>query len=190
MNSNFKKLLKSLSPFTDEELEKVSCHFQDIELSKNDYFVRAGHYCDRVAYIRSGYLRSYFIDKCEKEITTFFATPGTFIFDVRSFLKRVPSFENIQVIENCELTVIKRKDLDNLYHKNWKWQQVGRLTYEKYHVASEERAIALQTLSTKLLYEDFLNTYPDIIQKVPLGYIASYLGMSQETLSRIRGAKK
>jgi CRP-like cAMP-binding protein len=177
-----------LAPFSDIELNNAMTFFEVIILQKNDFFVKAGHFSDRIAFVQSGLLRSFFTTK-EKEITTFFALPGSVCLDAHSFFGLKQSQEYIQALMKSELLVINRKDLYSLYEKNWKWQQVGRLLIEKYFVASEKRTIALQNQTAHELYEQFVADFQDVVQMVPQHFIASYLGITPETLCRVRHLK-
>lgn len=183
-----RKLLLPLAPFSDEELEKAQHLFSTERIEKEKYFSKAGRISDRIAFVQSGLLRSYFTIK-EKETTTFFQTPGSLATALASFLQMKPSLENIQALETSELIVISRKNLFDLYQENWKWQQVGRIFIEQYYIKMEQRLIILQSQTAQDRYEYFLKEYPELIQSVPLYYIASFLGMSPETLSRIRKLK-
>jgi CRP-like cAMP-binding protein len=135
--------------------------------------------------VKSGLLRSYFTLN-NKETTTFFARPGTLTVDLHSFLRKIPSNESIKALEDSEVFYIKSNSLYNIYEGNWKWQQVGRLLMEHYFVESEERTIRLQSKSAHELYEYFVAKHPDVVRLAPLAHIASYLGMTPETLSRVR----
>ena len=135
----------------------------------------------------SGLLRSFYTLK-EKETTTFFLREGSVAVALRSLVETIPSIENIQAIEDSELIVIKRESLYELYRESWKWQQVGRRVVEDSYIDMEQRSISLQTLSAQERYEQFLIEFPEVIKVVPLHQIASFLGISPETLSRIRGS--
>jgi len=188
MSEALKSLLQSLAPFSLDELNDALHLFTFECLKKDEYFSKAGRISDRIGFVQSGLLRSYFTIK-GKETTTFFQTKGYLATALLSFLQMKPALENIQALEDSELIVITRKNLHKLYNENWKWQQVGRIVIEQYYIKMEQRSIILQSQSAQERYEYFLKEYPELIQSVPLYYIASFLGMSPETLSRIRKAK-
>lgn len=177
-----------MAPFTEEELDDALLSFKTETIQKGDFFSKAGRISDRIGFVNSGLLRSFYTIK-EKETTTYFQLPGMLATALISFLQMKPALENIQALETSELIIIDRKDLLDLYNENWKWQQVGRIFIEQYYVKMEERMISLQSQSAQERYETFLKDFPELIQSVPLYYIASFLGISPETLSRIRKAK-
>lgn len=185
MDESLKEFLRGFAPFSEPELNEADSLFNYAHVKKDSFYLKAGHYSERIAYVKSGLLRSYFTLN-NKETTTFFARPGTISVDLHSFLRKIPSKESIQAIEDTEVFYIKAKSLYKLYEGSWKWQQVGRLIMEHYFVESEERTIRLQSKSAQELYEYFVLKHPDVIRLAPLSYIASYLGMTPETLSRIR----
>lgn len=185
MNEGLKTLFKSLAPFDDKELSEASQYLEYQTIPRNGYFSKAGITSNYIGFVSSGLLRSFYTVK-DKETTTFFLNSGTVAAALLSFVRQQPAIENIQALEDSELLVIHRKNLYTLYHENWKWQQVGRVLVENYYVTMEQRSITLLSQSAKERYCQFLNDYPQLIKTVPLHYIASYLGMSPETLSRVR----
>lgn len=187
MNEALKILFLSLAPFENNELNEVTNCFESRVIEKNAYFSKAGIISDYIGFVTKGLLRSFYTIK-DKETTSFFLTSGAVAAALLSFIKQQPAIENIQALETSEMLVINRKDLHKLYENNWKWQQVGRVLIENYYVNMEHRTITLQSQTAHERYAQFLNDYPEIIKKVPLHYIASYLGMSPETLSRVRKA--
>lgn len=185
MNKAVQNLFTSLAPFTEEELNSASPLFYAESIKKNGYFSKEGMISDRIGFVSKGLFRSFYHVK-GKETTTFFQVPGTVVAALLSFLSMKPAIENIQALEDSEVIIIKRKDLLKLYDENWKWQQVGRILIETYYVKMEQRLITMQSRPAHERYKQFLNEFPELIQSVPLYYIASFLGMSPETLSRIR----
>lgn len=188
MDEDLKIFLQTIAPFDEVELEKAALHFNYQLIKKCNFFLKAGHYSDRVGFVKSGLLRSYFTAN-NKETTTFFASPGTIAVDLHSFLQGIPSAESIHAMEDTEVFYIKRKSLYFLYNEDWKWQQVGRVLMETYFIASEERTIRFQNKTAQELYQNFVKEHPEVLKAASLAYIASYLGMTPETLSRIRKCK-
>ena len=185
MNNNIRDFFKTLAPFNDGELNDALELFEHIRIEKNKYFNKAGLISDRIGFVNEGLLRSFFVIN-NRELTTFFQLPGSIAVSLMSFLQRIPAIENIQALEDSELIVIRRNDLYDLYMKDWKWQQVGRVLIEKYYIKMEMRSISLQNQTAKERYCDFLKEYPEVIKKAPQNQIASFLGITPETLSRIR----
>lgn len=188
MDKSLFSLLKTLAPFENHELEMLAPKLKIASLKKGEFFSKAGLITDRIGYVNSGLLRSFY-DIKGKETTTFFLQEGTFAVAFLSYLQMQPAVENIQAIEDSELIIIGKKDLTNLYEGNWKWQQVGRVLIEEFYIKMEQRSITLQSQSAQERYETFLTEFPGVIKYVPLQQVASFLGISPETLSRIRKAK-
>ena len=121
-----------------------------------------------------------------KEITHWFGFENNFITSFHSYITAKPSVENIQLIEGGELLAIAKDKLEQLYDSFPDIERAVRLTYERYYIRLEERFVNSQFTSAASRYESLLQQYPGITDRVPLGYIASFLGISQKTLSRIR----
>lgn len=126
----------------------------------------------------------YFLDG--KEVTHWFAFEKDFVTSFHSFITRERSVENIQALQGSVVWSISRDDLDSLLDRFPEIERVLRLAYENYYLRLEGRYVNAQFTSAKDRYEALLKDAPHIIEKVPLGQIASYLNITQETLSRIR----
>ena len=188
IHESFKKLLKKLAPFTNKELATADPYFDIKEFKKNIHYLKEGETSGDIGFVIEGLFRCYYNIK-GKEITTEFLLPKSIVAGMLSFLSNEPQRENIVALENSKVLTVSRDNLFKLYQKDWKWQQAGRILTELNYIRVEKRGICLQTLNTRERYEEFLERMPGLIDRVPLQYIASYLGMSPETFSRIRSKK-
>src|SRR5262245_52816976 len=156
------------------------CH-----LSKGNYLLRSGEQCDSVYFIKEGLLRG-FINENKKEITTWFALENEMVAALTTFVLQLPARENIQAIEDCELVALTIVDLDKLYIKYPSFNVIGRKVMELYYVLAENRAFICRLHDAEKKYELFLLYFSHFANRVKLIYIASFLGITIETLSRVR----
>jgi CRP-like cAMP-binding protein len=159
--------------------------FEKILLSKNEYLLMQGNICRHLYFLEKGALRGFY-NLDGKEITHWFGFENDFVTSFHSFITREPAVENIQLLENSIVWSISKEQLTNLFNEHHEIERLVRIAYEKYYIRLEERYVNAQFKTAKELYENLLQQRPYILERVPLGYIASYLGISQETLSRIR----
>ena len=143
----------------------------------------------RLYFIRYGFLRAYFIDSSGKECTTWFMGKGDLMISVYSFFTQKPAYEYIEVLDECKLQSLTWNQLNSYYADFAEGNLLGRIVTQKYYLLSEERALFLRTQTPENRYEMLVERYPDIEQKTTQSNIASYLGISRETLSRIRRKK-
>ncbi len=155
------------------------------QVPKKTILLKAGMVAHRIYFIKKGFVRAFYY-KGDNQFTSWFMGQGEIIISVYSFFSRKPSFENIETLEDCTLQSISWEQLQELYATYPKFNITGRIITEQYYIRSEERAINLQTLTATQRYEKLLAEYPQIAQMATLGQIATYLGIKQETLSRIR----
>ncbi|NCD68276.1 Crp/Fnr family transcriptional regulator [Mucilaginibacter agri] len=156
--------------------------------AKRDILLKPGQIAQRVYFINKGFCRAFY-ECAEKDYTTWFTGEGHIMLSVYSFFTRNPSFESIEVLEDAAFVSIDWKQLQELYKNFPEFNIYGRIITEQYYLKSEERAIALRTLTAGERYEKLITRYPQILQRATLGQIASHLGISQETLSRIRAKR-
>jgi CRP-like cAMP-binding protein len=159
------------------------CH-----LPKGKYLIRNGEVCDSIYFINKGLLRGFIKEK-EKEITTWFALENELVAAISTFAQGHPTRENIQAIEDCELLAMKITDLDKLYQKYPSFNIVGRKVMELYYYLAENRAYITRLHDAEEKYELYLRYFSHFANRVQLTYVASFLGMSIETLSRVRSKK-
>lgn len=175
-----------LSSFlTDEELEVSMSFFKIVKLKKGDFLSREGEVCSRLTIVKSGILRSFF-NKDGEQLTTYFSLEGTVATALRSYIKEVPAHENIQALTNVELLCIEKMDMNLLFDKVPSWNKLARILMEQLYVKMEERSISLQYDTAQERYLNFLEEFPNVVHLIPLQHIASFVGITPETLSRIR----
>jgi CRP-like cAMP-binding protein len=163
----------------------ISKCLQRVELQKGSFLTTEGKICNHVYFLEQGCLRGFY-NLDGKEITYWFGFENSFVTSFFSFISRKPAVESIQVLENCVLWALTYNELQALYSKHADVERLGRIMHERYYVMLEERFVANHFKEARERYENLLLTAPHILQRVPLGYVASYLGITQETLSRIR----
>lgn len=190
MKSNFKKHIQQLVPIFDKEFEETMIFFKEQTLKKGDFFVQEGKVCRQIAFINKGILRTYYLNEKGEETTSCFCTENNFTTSYKSFILQNASILSIQAMEETELLIIDYIDLQKLYGISPIWQNVGRVFAEKEYIVMEQYASSLNIETAKEKYLRLFKEQPQIIQKAPVSYIASYLGITTRTLSRIRKAIK
>ena len=159
--------------------------FEKITLSKNDYLLGEGKVCKHLYFLEKGALRGFY-NLDGKEITHWFGFENDFVTSFHSFITGEPAVENIQLLEGSVLWAISKEQLTELFNLHHEIERLMRIAYEKYYIRLEERFVNAQFKTAKERYENLIQQTPHILERVPLGCIASYLGINQETLSRIR----
>lgn len=160
-------------------------NMQKIKFKKGETILESGQNCHHLYFVEQGIIRGYYFQDT-KEITNWFAQENEFATCFYSFITKQLSVETIQAIENTELMQISHAALQNLYRSFPETERLGRLITENYYIKLEERLLNIQFKSAKERYQNLIETKPSLIKRVALGQIATYLGISQETLSRMR----
>ncbi len=185
MYEDLKQFVNQFANLGQEEWEAVMPLIETRELRKNDYFVREGEVARYISFTQSGYLRVFYNHDGD-EITRDISPLHTFVTALPSFVSQTPSYEIIQAITDCELFVIYHDNLEFLYDSYSNWQRVGRRVIEEMFVQTQSRIYAFITQPAEVRYKEMMKQFPDIFQHVPLQYIASYLGITSQSLSRLR----
>jgi CRP-like cAMP-binding protein len=154
-------------------------------LKRKDLLLKEGQICTFIAFLNSGVLREYSYQH-DKEVTVDFVGENQFTSDYQSFLMRTPSRQNLEALTDVDLLILQKDAVDGLYDKYKIWERFGRLIIERVFCGAEAKRKRIISTSHEEQYRDFVASYPDIIQQVPQYYIASYLGLSPEHLSRLR----
>jgi len=157
-------------------------------LSKGDHILRAGTIADEVFFVHTGLLRYYFNDPNDEgqERTGQFFDDGIVVTDAESFLAQVPATQNFEALEASSIVVLPRTVLETGYEEDHAIERFGRLMLQEALIGSQRRASRLLTLQPEDRYRRFIETRPEIARRVPQYLVASYLGLTPESLSRIR----
>jgi len=183
--SPFSTFVKNIYPVNNAAIEFINQKSFPYHVSKGELLVCSGSFCSHLYLIRKGILRSY-VKEGIKEITTWITGEHELITCITSFGLHQPARENIQALEDCELIALSYEDLQYLYDHFPEANIVGRKILERYYRDAEERAFIARLTEATSKYKHFIATKSDLLNRVPLKFIASYLGMTLETLSRIR----
>ncbi len=179
----------TLSP---SDMEYFHSILQPFTVSKKSWLLREGELSTHEAYVVKGCLRKYCIDEDGSEIILQFAVEDWWVGDIAGLASQSPSRVYIQALEDSELLLIHRDDKERLFERVPAFERMFRLMIQRSYVVLQDRFVATLAAPADERYLHFLEKYPDIVQRVPQHYIASYLGITPEFLSRIRArlAKK
>lgn len=171
---------------TDDELEICTRFFVPKKLRKKQFLLNEGQVCKHISYVNSGCLRQYTIDSKSIEHIIQFAIEDWWISDLNSFLSGNPATDNIDALEDSEVLLLEKSARDELLEACPKMERFFRLLLEANHVANHRRVIEALSVSAEARYLNFIETYPKIFEQIPQSQIASYLGITPQSLSRIR----
>lgn len=185
MFTEYLNVLDNYSPLSSESKAALSEHITLKKVSKGDFILKYGDICKHIYFVNKGFIRIFYY-KHDKNITEWFADEKQFFFSITSYFNNVPSKLVIEAIEDCEIILLSKEGQDKLRRTNL---QISNLIIQFFTVSlilSQKRMESLQFETAAQRYQKLLLDQPNILQKVPLQYVASFLGITQETLSRIR----
>lgn len=186
MKENLKNEFKAFGLLSEIDITKCLNLFAHKSYKKNDFLIEAGRTCEWVAFVCSGIVRNYYISSKDEEVTYCMTFPNKFITAYSSFISGEKTFENIQALTDLDVLMIKRSDFKSLVNSSENWLHFSNYFAEQSYILMENRLLSLQMESAEKRYEDLITNHPEYIQQVPLKHIASYLGITQRHLSRLR----
>ena len=188
MNS-IKNIFLNHYKLSSESFELLNSILSEEHKSKGDLLIKEGEVHHSVYIIKSGALRSYYINKDGKEVTYWFGFESDIAASLGNFIHSKPSLENIECLDDCVVLKMNKDKLIALYETNIELANFGRKIAEQALLEMEEQILLTQFTDAKSRYIKLITKYPHILQRVKLGHISSYLGITQVTLSRIRSEK-
>jgi len=181
----FNKYLKQFPHYSQKVFEDILPYLSVRNIDEGAYFLRNGKICKEIAFVEKGLLRLFYLND-GKEVTNCFCKENTITTSYSSLVTQKESDIAIQAIEPSKLIVFSYDSLQKLYEKNLFWQQLGRLAVENELITMECHNRFLRDFSATERYKQILEEENEILQRVPLNYLATYLQIAPETLSRIR----
>ena len=173
-------------PLTPEEAEIIKAYLTPKKLRKKQFLLQEEDICKYIAFVEKGAMRAYTVNEKGTEHIIQFALEGWLISDLYSFLTGEPATYNIDALENAELVLISKAAHEELLLKLPKYETYTRLQITGAYIAMQRRLTSIISLSLEERYTYFTSLYPDIVQRVPQHMIASFMGLTPETLSRVR----
>lgn len=173
-----------------EEIDYFISLLRPEEVPKKQLVLKEGQLCRTISYVDSGALRAYYINKEGRETTIMFAISDWWTTDMYCFVNQLPAMLYIEAIEPSCILQLKKDHLDELYVKVPKFERFFRILMQNAYVREQLRVIQNLSLSAEERYDNFLEKYPRIAEKVTQKQIASYLGVTPEFLSMIRAGRR
>lgn len=186
MHESIQNYISRFVSLTPEELSVVENCMQLREFPRKTILLNAGDVCNFEAYVLKGCIREYFIDHKGQELTLEFAVEDWWVSDITSFENQTPSIMYIETLEDCELLVLSRAAKDELLARVPKLERMFRLMIQRHLSVLQKRLFRTVSYTAMDKFEEFLRRYPSLPQRVPQHYIASYLGITPEFLSKLR----
>lgn len=182
------ELTQSISAYFDIEVDpsnELADLFVEDFLNKKDFHTEIGSRFGKLSFVKSGFLRIY-RQTDTKEVTQWISSPGEFVTDLNSLMFDQTARWNIQALSDCELYTMEYSVYKNIHQHIPSWSEIEKLFIAKCFMMIEDRVFSFLSMSSEERYEYLNQTKPELLQHIPLQYLASMLGMTPETLSRIR----
>ena len=185
-NQQLIQFIGEVFPMPLTAASEIATYFSEQPFSKNDLLLQEGKICNGYYFLDEGFARSYTHDLEGNDVTTAFYAGNQIVCELYSFFKRVPSRENIQAITACTAWCISFADLQTVFHAMPQFREFGRAILVNAYAGLKTRMLATLHETAEERYSNLIDSLPGIFQHAPLKYIASYLGVTDTSLSRIR----
>ena len=182
------QFVEAIRPLSDKLKSHLQSSIKERRIFRNELVLKAGHVCRNIYFIQKGLLRAYYIKK-DEEISSWFMKEGDFVISVSSFFSQIPSKESIQALEDGIIFYLPYEVLQDTYARFPEFNSIGRVITEKYYTLSEDRISSMRMLRAHERYEFLVDNHPELIKRVSSKFLASYLGVTEVTLSRAKFKK-
>jgi CRP-like cAMP-binding protein len=186
LNNSLFSYLNQLQPLSDQTIQALLLVAKRNHYAEGQQLLAVGQICEQVYLIEKGSVRAYFIDECQKDITSWLVIENQVFTQPHSLFDHNPSTDTLEVLESSIIWQIDIRDLNRLQQSHPDLVLLGLALNQKYFVLYEERAKYLCGTSNQQRYLTFIKNYPTLLQRIPLKYIATFLGMTPSTLSHVR----
>ncbi|WP_242203181.1 Crp/Fnr family transcriptional regulator [Aestuariivivens insulae] len=183
--NELRKFIETIAPMDDSDWQFFASKLQKVTLKKHDILLKVGETENHLSFISKGIVRFY-IPKVENDLTFGFLFENEFVTAYDSFITRMPSAYQIEALTETTLWKISHADLQQVYKKTTSGNIIGRKMAEKMFLIKSERELSLLSKTAEERYLDLFANRPKLLQHIPLKYIASYIGVTPQALSRIR----
>jgi CRP-like cAMP-binding protein len=181
-----KQYIQTIYQVSDEKAYKLTNGFEYFSFSKNKFLLKENQINKQTYFLEAGYIRSYIFDKDGQEVTTNIYSAPCFVNDFISFFKQQPARENFQALTECNGWTMTFENVEKEFHSSPEFREFGRLLVLRSYELLKERMLEMVKDTAENRYLKLLSNHPDIFQNVSLKIIASYLGITDTSLSRIR----
>ncbi len=183
---NFIRFIQDQYPMPAQVVVEMMKHFEEKTIPKNDFFLKAGRVSQEYLFLETGCLRAFTHDTRGNEVTTNFFTGQRVVFEPSSFFMRSIATESIQAITDCQGYIISFEALNQLFHALPEFREFGRRMLVKEFAAFKQRTLSAINENADQRYRNLVATQPVILQHAQLRHIASFLGITDTSLSRLR----
>lgn len=184
MSEFLRQHIEKITPLTNEEFDYIQSHFSVKKLKKHQFLVQEGDMVQQDYLVVKGLLKAYYLNSEGKEHILQFAMEDWWVTDYQAYANQTPATLNITCLENVELLSLSLHNREKLCASFHKMEHFFRKKTSGGYLALQRRILSLLNNNAKERYEQFVQQYPSLLQRVPKAMIASYLGVSRETLSR------
>lgn len=183
---NLINYLLEFGHLNQQQIDLVKRKAKVLELKQDEYFSEAGKIPKQIAFIKEGILRVCYYNSRGDEITRYFTDENHFAADINSFNQRIPSSEYIQAVTDCTLIVFSIESLNDLSATIIQWDEIINKITKKALIEKVNKLSSMLAEDATTRYLNFLERFPNLANRIPLSYLASFLGITQSSLSRIR----